>query len=151
MFSRTVISLCAVYRTKSFRSELPANDAMRRYNTPQPFFLLPRVPISRHCDAFVTNFAEAEAQPSSVADCVLSMMDPHQGYDEIRIEVSESFGGPLPPPSHHSLPSILSIRYSNPTQEAGKELATPLRLRLSMGGDDCLLSVSSQAREKPPK
>ncbi|GBP49635.1 hypothetical protein EVAR_37417_1 [Eumeta japonica] len=29
---------------------------------PRPFLLLPRVPILRHCDAFVTNFTAAEFQ-----------------------------------------------------------------------------------------
>ncbi|GBP30933.1 hypothetical protein EVAR_28574_1 [Eumeta japonica] len=44
--------------TKLCRSEL--NDVMRTFNTPRPFFLLPRVSILRHWDAFVTNFAAAE-------------------------------------------------------------------------------------------
>ncbi|GBP72316.1 hypothetical protein EVAR_90412_1 [Eumeta japonica] len=51
--------LLAVRRTKLCRSELPADNAMRRFNAPQPF-LLPRVPILRFCDAFVTNFTAAE-------------------------------------------------------------------------------------------
>ncbi|GBP40086.1 hypothetical protein EVAR_33661_1 [Eumeta japonica] len=44
-------------RTKLCRSELPANDAMRSFNAPQ---LLPRVPILRHGDVFVTNITTAE-------------------------------------------------------------------------------------------
>ncbi|GBP97755.1 hypothetical protein EVAR_91980_1 [Eumeta japonica] len=52
--------LLAVRRTKLCRSELPADNAMRRFNAPQPFLLLPRVPILRFCDAFVTNFTAAE-------------------------------------------------------------------------------------------
>ncbi|GBP15964.1 hypothetical protein EVAR_12546_1 [Eumeta japonica] len=47
---------CFPQHTKLCRSELPANDEMRRYNAPRPFLLLPRVLILRHCDAFVTNF-----------------------------------------------------------------------------------------------
>ncbi|GBP68835.1 Phenoloxidase-activating factor 2 [Eumeta japonica] len=42
------------------RSELFVNDAMRRFNAPRPFLLLPRVPILCHCDVFVTNFTAAE-------------------------------------------------------------------------------------------
>ncbi|GBP63677.1 hypothetical protein EVAR_82037_1 [Eumeta japonica] len=42
------------------RSELSANDAMRRFNAPRPYPLLRRVPISLHCDAFVTKFTAAE-------------------------------------------------------------------------------------------
>ncbi|GBP64984.1 hypothetical protein EVAR_50668_1 [Eumeta japonica] len=33
---------------------------MRTFNAPRPFPLLPRSPISRHCDAFVTDFTAAE-------------------------------------------------------------------------------------------
>ncbi|GBP43516.1 hypothetical protein EVAR_30473_1 [Eumeta japonica] len=29
---------------------------MRRFDAPRPFHLLPRVPILRHCNAFMTNF-----------------------------------------------------------------------------------------------
>ncbi|GBP11923.1 hypothetical protein EVAR_74550_1 [Eumeta japonica] len=32
-------------------SELPENDVMRRFSAPGPFLLL-RVPVLRHCDAF---------------------------------------------------------------------------------------------------
>ncbi|GBP54350.1 Helicase SKI2W [Eumeta japonica] len=47
--------------TKLYRFELPANDMMRRCNTPRSFLLLPRrLPILRHCDAFGTNFTAAE-------------------------------------------------------------------------------------------
>ncbi|GBP87921.1 hypothetical protein EVAR_100216_1 [Eumeta japonica] len=46
--------------TKLCRSELPANDIMRSFNTPRPFLLRLRVPILRHCVAFVTNFTAAE-------------------------------------------------------------------------------------------
>ncbi|GBP96027.1 hypothetical protein EVAR_71391_1 [Eumeta japonica] len=49
-----------VRRTKLCRSESPANNIMRRFDVSQPFSLLPRVPILRHCDAFVTNFTAAE-------------------------------------------------------------------------------------------
>ncbi|GBP55259.1 hypothetical protein EVAR_24455_1 [Eumeta japonica] len=45
---------------KLCRSELPANDVMRRFNTPPTFLLLTLVPISHHCDPFVTNFAATE-------------------------------------------------------------------------------------------
>ncbi|GBP34073.1 hypothetical protein EVAR_94086_1 [Eumeta japonica] len=50
---------CTVQRMELCRSELSANDVMQRFNDPRPFLLLPRVPISRHCDAFVTNFTVA--------------------------------------------------------------------------------------------
>ncbi|GBP74221.1 hypothetical protein EVAR_54574_1 [Eumeta japonica] len=33
---------------------------MRRFSAPQPLLLLYRVPILRHCDAFVTNFIAVE-------------------------------------------------------------------------------------------
>ncbi|GBP08909.1 hypothetical protein EVAR_78295_1 [Eumeta japonica] len=36
---------------KLCRSEMPANDAMRRFNASRVSLLLPRVPISRHHDA----------------------------------------------------------------------------------------------------
>ncbi|GBP33103.1 hypothetical protein EVAR_18583_1 [Eumeta japonica] len=39
--------------------EWSANGVMRRSNALRPFLLLPRVPILRHCDAFVTNFTAA--------------------------------------------------------------------------------------------
>ncbi|GBP39064.1 hypothetical protein EVAR_27422_1 [Eumeta japonica] len=39
---------------------MPANCLTRRYNAPRPFLLLPRVPVLRRCDAFVTNFTAAE-------------------------------------------------------------------------------------------
>ncbi|GBP06045.1 hypothetical protein EVAR_3282_1 [Eumeta japonica] len=39
---------------------LAANDILRRYYAPRTFLLLRRVPILRHCDAFVTNFTAAE-------------------------------------------------------------------------------------------
>ncbi|GBP29939.1 Homeobox protein invected [Eumeta japonica] len=50
----------SVQRIKLYCSELPANDAMRMFSAPRPFLLLPRFPISRHCDDFVTNFTAAE-------------------------------------------------------------------------------------------
>ncbi|GBP07669.1 hypothetical protein EVAR_69115_1 [Eumeta japonica] len=44
---------------------------MRRFNSPRPFFLLPRVSILYHCDAFVANFiatefpeSESKAEPT---------------------------------------------------------------------------------------
>ncbi|GBP39092.1 hypothetical protein EVAR_27452_1 [Eumeta japonica] len=49
-----------VRSTKLYRSELATNDVIRTFNTPRPFLLLPRVPVLRHYDAFVTNFTEAE-------------------------------------------------------------------------------------------
>ncbi|GBP63637.1 hypothetical protein EVAR_47975_1, partial [Eumeta japonica] len=49
-----------VQRTKLYRSELPANDVLRKYNAPQTFLLLLRVPNLRYCDAFLTNFTAAE-------------------------------------------------------------------------------------------
>ncbi|GBP73745.1 hypothetical protein EVAR_46885_1 [Eumeta japonica] len=49
-----------VQRTKYCRSELPANEPMRGLNAPRAFVFLPRVPILRHCDAFVTNFTAEE-------------------------------------------------------------------------------------------
>ncbi|GBP19362.1 hypothetical protein EVAR_12403_1 [Eumeta japonica] len=52
--------LAIVQRTKLCRSELPANDVMRSFNASRPSFLLPRLAIFHHCDAFVTNFTEAE-------------------------------------------------------------------------------------------
>ncbi|GBP64186.1 hypothetical protein EVAR_35575_1 [Eumeta japonica] len=47
---------------KLCRSELPANDVMRKFNTPRPFLLLPHVPTLRHCDALGTTFTAAEFQ-----------------------------------------------------------------------------------------
>ncbi|GBP55340.1 hypothetical protein EVAR_43096_1 [Eumeta japonica] len=47
-------------RKQFSRSELPTNNEMRRFSAPRPFHLLSRVPILRHCDAFVTNFTAAE-------------------------------------------------------------------------------------------
>ncbi|GBP24224.1 hypothetical protein EVAR_80077_1 [Eumeta japonica] len=44
-----------VQRTKLCRSELPANDAMRRFNAPRTFPLLPRVLTLRYSDAFAAN------------------------------------------------------------------------------------------------
>ncbi|GBP59324.1 hypothetical protein EVAR_40710_1 [Eumeta japonica] len=64
--------------------------------------------------------------------------DPGSGVDAM----NNSSGGTLLLPSSHS-PSI--VRYM-PTHEAGNTLATPLRLRVSMGGGDHLISGSSQAR-----
>ncbi|GBP30323.1 hypothetical protein EVAR_27937_1 [Eumeta japonica] len=46
----------AVQCMKLYRSELPANDAVRRFNAPRPFLLLLWVPILHNRDAFVTNF-----------------------------------------------------------------------------------------------
>ncbi|GBP22478.1 hypothetical protein EVAR_78655_1 [Eumeta japonica] len=48
-----------VQRMKLCSSQLPANDAMRSFNAPRPYLLLPRVPILRHCNAFVDNFTAA--------------------------------------------------------------------------------------------
>ncbi|GBP12201.1 hypothetical protein EVAR_6380_1 [Eumeta japonica] len=53
------VQLCGQY-TKLCRSELPANDAVRKFNSPQPFLILPRISILRHCDAFVTTFTAAK-------------------------------------------------------------------------------------------
>ncbi|GBP42825.1 hypothetical protein EVAR_83344_1 [Eumeta japonica] len=47
-----------VRRTKLRRSELPANEAMRRLSAPRPIPFLPRVPILRLYNAFVSNFTE---------------------------------------------------------------------------------------------
>ncbi|GBP81060.1 hypothetical protein EVAR_62100_1 [Eumeta japonica] len=55
-----MLSYLQVQRAKLCRSELPANDAMRRFNAPRPFLLLPRVLVSGHCDSIVTNFTAAE-------------------------------------------------------------------------------------------
>ncbi|GBP23926.1 hypothetical protein EVAR_17563_1 [Eumeta japonica] len=52
----------AVQLTKLCRSELAANDILRRYYAPQPFLLRHRVLILRHCAVFVTNFTAAEFQ-----------------------------------------------------------------------------------------
>ncbi|GBP72909.1 hypothetical protein EVAR_63470_1 [Eumeta japonica] len=56
-------------RTKLGRSELPTNDAMRRFNAPRPLPLLHRVPILRHCDAFVTNFTATEFRYQGESCC----------------------------------------------------------------------------------
>ncbi|GBP16699.1 hypothetical protein EVAR_13323_1 [Eumeta japonica] len=45
---------------KFCRSELPAIDVLHRYNALRPYLLLPRFPILRLCDAFVTNFTAAD-------------------------------------------------------------------------------------------
>ncbi|GBP77613.1 hypothetical protein EVAR_90249_1 [Eumeta japonica] len=44
-----------VQRTELCCSKLLMNDVMRRFNAPYPSFF-PRVPVLRHCDAFVINF-----------------------------------------------------------------------------------------------
>ncbi|GBP31655.1 hypothetical protein EVAR_84101_1 [Eumeta japonica] len=49
-----------VQRTKLYRSELSANDVMRRFNAVRSFRPFPRVPVLRRCDAFVTHFTAAE-------------------------------------------------------------------------------------------
>ncbi|GBO98402.1 hypothetical protein EVAR_53_1 [Eumeta japonica] len=54
------VKILYVQRTKLCCSELSANDILRRYYAPRPFLLLRRVPILRHCDAFVTNFTVAK-------------------------------------------------------------------------------------------
>ncbi|GBP80470.1 hypothetical protein EVAR_12674_1 [Eumeta japonica] len=54
---------------------------------------------------------------------------------------SESTDGPLPSPSPH----YPSIRYPIPTQETGSALVTPMGLRMSMSGDDYLLSARMSA------
>ncbi|GBP19535.1 hypothetical protein EVAR_102083_1 [Eumeta japonica] len=46
------------YKPRNCYSELPANDALRRFNAPRPFLLL-RVLILRHCVSFLTNFTTA--------------------------------------------------------------------------------------------
>ncbi|GBP68718.1 hypothetical protein EVAR_75332_1 [Eumeta japonica] len=52
------LQVCTV-RTNC-RCELPAHDAMRKFNVPRSFLLSPpRVSILRHRDAFVTNFTAA--------------------------------------------------------------------------------------------
>ncbi|GBP44761.1 Unconventional myosin-Va [Eumeta japonica] len=48
------------YNPRNCRSELPANDAMRRYNAPRLLLLLLRAPLLRPCDAFVTIFTAAD-------------------------------------------------------------------------------------------
>ncbi|GBP74935.1 hypothetical protein EVAR_54257_1 [Eumeta japonica] len=53
-------SYVAVQRTQHCRSEFPANYALRRFNVPRPFLLLPRVPTLLHCDAFATDFTAAQ-------------------------------------------------------------------------------------------
>ncbi|GBP06157.1 hypothetical protein EVAR_3530_1 [Eumeta japonica] len=55
---------------------------------------------------------------------------------------SDEGATPLSPPSVHSS----SIRYLIPIREVGNALVTPLRLRVSMGGNDHLLSNRSLAR-----
>ncbi|GBP27742.1 hypothetical protein EVAR_82791_1 [Eumeta japonica] len=47
---------CTILHTILCRSELAANDILRRYYAPQPFLILRLVPILCQCDAFVTNF-----------------------------------------------------------------------------------------------
>ncbi|GBP76038.1 hypothetical protein EVAR_33346_1 [Eumeta japonica] len=56
----TNINNITVRRTKLCRSELAANDILRRYYVPRPRLLLRRVPVLRHCDAFVTSFTAAK-------------------------------------------------------------------------------------------
>ncbi|GBP12639.1 hypothetical protein EVAR_71962_1 [Eumeta japonica] len=55
-----VTAFYTVQRTTLCRSKFPANGEMRRFIVPQSYLLLPRVPILRYCDAFVTNFTAAE-------------------------------------------------------------------------------------------
>ncbi|GBP83732.1 hypothetical protein EVAR_103609_1 [Eumeta japonica] len=47
------------YSARNCRSELAANDTLRRYYAPRPLLHLRRVPILCHCDAFVTNLTAA--------------------------------------------------------------------------------------------
>ncbi|GBP62875.1 hypothetical protein EVAR_24980_1 [Eumeta japonica] len=58
MYSGKVFSLQLQYNV--CRSELSAEDAMRRFNAPRSLLLLPRVSVLRHCDASATNFTAAE-------------------------------------------------------------------------------------------
>ncbi|GBP97877.1 hypothetical protein EVAR_70167_1 [Eumeta japonica] len=51
---------CTLECTKFCRSELPANDVMRRFDTPRPFLCLRCVTILRHWNAFMTNFTASE-------------------------------------------------------------------------------------------
>ncbi|GBP74957.1 hypothetical protein EVAR_60884_1 [Eumeta japonica] len=53
-------SIHSLQRTKLCRSELAANDKLRRYYAPRPFLLLLRVSVLCHYDAFVTNFTAAK-------------------------------------------------------------------------------------------
>ncbi|GBP40993.1 hypothetical protein EVAR_26074_1 [Eumeta japonica] len=61
-FESNALYTCAVQHTKLCRSKLPANDAMRRFSTPGPFFLLSHFLILRHYAAFLTNFTSAKLQ-----------------------------------------------------------------------------------------
>ncbi|GBP87067.1 hypothetical protein EVAR_45432_1 [Eumeta japonica] len=80
-----VIYSGTVQRTKLCRSELPANDAMRGFNTPRPFPLHPRIPNSCNCDAFVTNFAAAEFQALYSGGSLQSSRGFHNGIKKRRL------------------------------------------------------------------
>ncbi|GBP62806.1 hypothetical protein EVAR_50635_1 [Eumeta japonica] len=69
---RAELAQCTVQRMKLCRSELPVNDAMRRYTALRPFLLLPTFLFVAYFDAFVTNFTAAEVRAlyCSVCGCV---------------------------------------------------------------------------------
>ncbi|GBP04463.1 hypothetical protein EVAR_3851_1 [Eumeta japonica] len=76
-----------VPRTKLCRSELAANDILRKYYAPQRFLLFRRVPILRHCDAFVTNFT---ARCSEAGSSAVRSFPRHSSYRR-----GPPAGGPL--------------------------------------------------------
>ncbi|GBP32721.1 hypothetical protein EVAR_16885_1 [Eumeta japonica] len=55
-----IIQFSTVQRTKLCRSDLAANDILRRYYASPSFLFLPRVPTLHNCNAFATNFTAAE-------------------------------------------------------------------------------------------
>ncbi|GBP53784.1 hypothetical protein EVAR_84268_1 [Eumeta japonica] len=66
------------------RSELPANDEMRGYYNFRPFLLLPRFPVLRHCDAFITNFTAAECTVRVTRYSAKTVTDPKQVFQRSR-------------------------------------------------------------------
>ncbi|GBP83319.1 hypothetical protein EVAR_57581_1 [Eumeta japonica] len=64
-------------RTKLCRSEFPANDAIRGYNSPRPFLPLPRVPVLCRCYTFVTNFTAAVTDATTATGLICIKFKSH--------------------------------------------------------------------------
>ncbi|GBP15634.1 hypothetical protein EVAR_5327_1 [Eumeta japonica] len=116
---------CTIQRTRLCRSEsralycigCGAYDAMRKYNAPRPFLLLPQGPILRHCDVFATNFTAAEFR---ALHCTyknimrkLNKQKASRGRDDPALEIPKC----VPPPPaattyiHHVVPHFYSDKY----------------------------------------
>ncbi|GBP41203.1 hypothetical protein EVAR_30641_1 [Eumeta japonica] len=82
------------------RSELPANDVMRRFDIPQTFLLLPGVSILRHCNVFVTKFTAAEflAQFPFISQSLAGDGVPGEGNKRDKTAAPGPAPRPAPPP-----------------------------------------------------